>query len=80
MTQCKKIRLISLVVCLFHSQLRAQDTTKIEPAKDKPFVNSIGMKLKLLPASTFVMGLDADLSLSNANPAHKVTAVLDRRL
>ena len=53
-------------------QRPADVEAQIDPVGDEPITNSIGMKLKLLPAGTFVMGSHADDAFPAEKPVHKV--------
>lgn len=73
MTHRNCIRLVAVPILLAATPLQAQDEPMIDPTKDKPIANSIGMELKLLPAATWVMGSESGLARDDENPAHKIT-------
>ena len=77
MTHRNRIRLLMLSFlltgCSGSAPQPAEVEAQVDPVSDEPITNSIGMKLKLLPAGTFVMGSDADYAIEPERPAHRVT-------
>jgi formylglycine-generating enzyme required for sulfatase activity len=65
-----KIGLIVLCFLLNYSRFPAK-------IQEKEIINSIGMKLKLVKAGTFVMGSDDGGPIGQSKPAHKVTLSYD---
>ena len=68
MTHRNCIRLLTLSV-LFAGCAESEP----DPFADKAITNSIGMKLKLLPAGTFVMGSDFEKAVDFEKPVHHAT-------